>query len=289
MAWMAPRTWTDTEIVTAAIMNQDIRDNQLILKVPIDDNGRIRAFDSAYFASLSGANLTNVAFPGQGNIFTDGKTSFEGTSLFKIPVGTDKYDGTSGDKTPGSVWVEGDYLHHVDDNQDEWRYIGDLDSSPGAQAGFLMLSGTNIYYTDEDGDLRKIVSTSTPHNDGSAFASVWVETYMHWIQETNAQEYEGHADISHTDNTNHNDHSDHVDSGPPHADHSDHSDFTNPHQDTHTDHFDSFFEDEHTDHTDHGDTTTHDDVAHTDFDDHNDHSDHNDVAADSRPEFIGAS
>ena len=29
MAWTAPRTWTDTELVTASIMNTHIRDNQL--------------------------------------------------------------------------------------------------------------------------------------------------------------------------------------------------------------------------------------------------------------------
>ena len=29
MAWTAPRTWTDTELVTAAIMNTHVRDNQL--------------------------------------------------------------------------------------------------------------------------------------------------------------------------------------------------------------------------------------------------------------------
>jgi len=289
MAWVAPRTWTEPEVVTAAMMNQDIRDNQLILKVPIDDDGLIRAFNSSYFASLAGANLTAVAFPGAGNVFTAGKNAFEGTSLLKLPVGADKYDGSSGDKTPGSVWVEGDYLHHVDDNQDEWRYLGTLFATPGAQPGFLMLSSNRVYYIDADGDQRRIDSTVTPHNDAAALNSVWIETYLHWIQQSGSAEIQGHSDISHTDNSSHNDHNDHDDSGPPHSDHSDHGDNTNPHQDTHTDHFDSFFVDEHTDHTDHTDTTTHGDVAHTDFDDHNDHTDHNDVAADSRPEFIGAS
>lgn len=31
MAWTAPRTWTDTELVTAAIMNPHVRDNLLAL------------------------------------------------------------------------------------------------------------------------------------------------------------------------------------------------------------------------------------------------------------------
>jgi len=36
MAWTAPRTWAVSEVVTAAIMNTYIRDNQLYLKTDID-------------------------------------------------------------------------------------------------------------------------------------------------------------------------------------------------------------------------------------------------------------
>jgi len=36
MAWTAPRTWAVSEVVTAAIMNTYIRDNQLYLKTEID-------------------------------------------------------------------------------------------------------------------------------------------------------------------------------------------------------------------------------------------------------------
>ena len=44
MAWTAPRTWTDGELVTAAIMNPHIRDNQLaegphlIVRKPSDES-----------------------------------------------------------------------------------------------------------------------------------------------------------------------------------------------------------------------------------------------------------
>ena len=36
MAWVAPRTWVVGELVTAAFMNQDVRDNQTYLKTETD-------------------------------------------------------------------------------------------------------------------------------------------------------------------------------------------------------------------------------------------------------------
>ncbi len=290
MAWVAPRTWTDGEVVTAAIFNQDLRDNQSILKVPITDIGRVIAFDSAYFADLDGTSITGLVDPSIGNLFTAGTHDFSAV-LLKVPVGTDKYGGTSGDKDTGSIWVEGDYLHHVDDSQDEWRYLGNLISAAGAQPGFVFIAGNGLRYTDADGDIRECVSSLSIHNDSAATPSLWSETYLHWIREAEDLEYQGHSDIIHTDASPHTDQTDHNDSGPPHSDHDDHDDTTNPHGDfndyvDHTDgaHVDFPFHSDFTDHTDHQD---HDDVSHSDHNDHNDFSDHSDVPADQRPEFIG--
>lgn len=41
MAWTAPRTWSPGETVTASLMNTHLRDNLLVLKTNIDDDGNI--------------------------------------------------------------------------------------------------------------------------------------------------------------------------------------------------------------------------------------------------------
>jgi hypothetical protein len=41
MAWLTPRTWTPGETVTAAMMNQHVRDNLNVLKTSIGDDGAI--------------------------------------------------------------------------------------------------------------------------------------------------------------------------------------------------------------------------------------------------------
>jgi len=53
MAWTASRTWATSELVTAAIMNAHIRDNQLFLRGGLVDGGTIQII---YYDSLSGKN-----------------------------------------------------------------------------------------------------------------------------------------------------------------------------------------------------------------------------------------
>lgn len=92
MAWTSPRTWVAGELVTEAHLNAQIRDNQLILKTPLDSNGKITAISSTYFASLDGSNITNVAKSGSANDWTAGKQNFNaGTAKVVLPVGADKW------------------------------------------------------------------------------------------------------------------------------------------------------------------------------------------------------
>lgn len=295
MVWTAPRTWTDGEVVTAAMVNAHLRDNLNVLKTTRDSAGRISALSAATLADLSGANLTGVAKPGSGNSFTAGTTTVGGTARFILPVGTDKWTGTKGVDARGA-WVEGDYLHHIAlDHTTEWRYLGSVVATPaGARPGSAWVEGDELHYIDASGVERRCVfaGAATVHTDAGAIAgSAWVETYAHWIRETGGQEIQGHADITHADHSDHSDHSDHGDTGP-HTDHEDHSDVTtSPHVD-HTDHSDhtdgpghgDFTHADHTDHSDHedhGDSGVHDD--HTD---HNDGTPHDDIAADSRPVVV---
>jgi hypothetical protein len=92
MAWTTPRTWVSGELVKEGDLNQHIRDNQTILKVSIDDTGKIRALSSTYLADLSGVNLTGIAKLASANAFT-GTTNFGAGASGRliVPVGADKW------------------------------------------------------------------------------------------------------------------------------------------------------------------------------------------------------
>jgi len=47
MAWGAPRTWVVGELVTAAMMNQDVRDNSIYLKAEVDKLYTVSRDDTA--------------------------------------------------------------------------------------------------------------------------------------------------------------------------------------------------------------------------------------------------
>jgi hypothetical protein len=317
MAWTAPRTWTASEVVTAAMMNAHVRDNELVLKTGRGADGRVADISSATFASLSGANLTGVAMLGTANSYTAGRHRWTGSARFRLPVGADKYDDLGGGLRRGE-WVEGDYLHHIASNQTtEYRYLGEVVSTPaGALSGSLWVEGDYLHYVSATGVERRCQSlgAASPHADAAAMGgSAWVETYTHWIAEGGTNEKPGHADVAHADGTSHSDthsdvaHSDshndvgHSDShGDAHSDTSDHGDF---HQDNHADtcldppeciqHTDSHG-DSHSDHADHADThgDSHTDNAHQDghgdshSDSHSDHGDHGDAAHADQPTVV---
>lgn len=105
MAWTTPRTWVFAELVTESHLNTHVRDNLNILKTSIDDNGKIRAISSTYFASLDGSALTGLTESqiADGSILArvaaaetitgawtfQAKTVFSGSGRLVVPVGTD--------------------------------------------------------------------------------------------------------------------------------------------------------------------------------------------------------
>jgi len=62
MAWTAPRTWTTGELVTAAFMNNHVRDNLLFLvsRTSADLNADVNGFTNTSYADLDA--LTTAAF-----------------------------------------------------------------------------------------------------------------------------------------------------------------------------------------------------------------------------------
>ena len=93
MAWTTPKTWTAGELVTESTLNTHVRDNQNVLKTPLDANGKITALSSSYVADLSGANLTGVVKTTAANTFTAGVQDFNGgaTTRVILPVGADRW------------------------------------------------------------------------------------------------------------------------------------------------------------------------------------------------------
>src|SRR6266446_3803726 len=236
MAWSNPRTWLASEVVSAAEMNQEIRDNMTVLKTPIADTGKVSGLNSSTLANLSGTNLTGVAKVASGNDFTGGKHSFNAGSAARLvaPVGAAKYDGSPGNKTSGSVWVDTDnYLHWVDAQSPgrEWRYIGAAGHSDAAAvAGSLWVEASDVRYVDPSNVVR-VVSGTAVHSDGAAIGgSLWADTaYLGWVVETGTTAYLGHLDV-HGDTAHSDSHSDVA------------------HTDTHTDtHADAGHSDSHTD------------------------------------------
>lgn len=93
MTWTTPRTWLAGELVKEGDLNAQVRDNLNVLKTSIDNNGKITAISSTYFASLDGTNLTGLAKLASDNSFTAGVHSFNGGAATRVilPVGADKW------------------------------------------------------------------------------------------------------------------------------------------------------------------------------------------------------
>jgi len=93
MAWTTPRTWVTQELVTVANLNEQIRDNMLLLKTSIDASGKLTALSATYVADLSGSNLTGIARTAAASTYTAGKQNFNGGATVRVvlPVGADKW------------------------------------------------------------------------------------------------------------------------------------------------------------------------------------------------------
>jgi hypothetical protein len=79
--------------VAASHLNEQVRDNQTVLKTALTDAGKIVAISSTYFESLDGSELTGVAKLGASNDFSAGTHNYgsgAGARLV-VPVGSSKW------------------------------------------------------------------------------------------------------------------------------------------------------------------------------------------------------
>jgi len=93
MAWTTPRTWNVGELVTDARLNEQLRDNLILLKTGLTDDGKIIAINATFFDNLSGADLTGVAKTAANTDYTGGIQNFNGGAGTRLvlPVGADKW------------------------------------------------------------------------------------------------------------------------------------------------------------------------------------------------------
>ncbi len=93
MAWSPPRTWNIGDLVTDARLNEQVRDNMLVLKTGLTDAGKIIALSAVYFDNLSGADLTGVAKTAANTDYTAGVQNFNGGvgARLVLPTGADKW------------------------------------------------------------------------------------------------------------------------------------------------------------------------------------------------------
>lgn len=78
--------------------------------------------------------------------YEGGERAFEGTDT-----------GSNG--TAGHLWVEGTYLHYIDENGDERRQEGIKEGATGRATGQMWIESTKLRYIDASGDERYIEGT----------------------------------------------------------------------------------------------------------------------------------
>jgi hypothetical protein len=288
--WTAPRTWVAHETPTEAMLNAHWRDNMEFLKLVRGATGKFLDLTTATFDSVNANALSDVVSLA-GNNVPAGVNDYS-AGMFKLPVGADKYDGAPGNKTAGSVWVEGTALHYVTTGKIEHAFLGIYVSSPGiAYAGFMRIMNAQLRYIDAVGDVRYCGGSLVDTPPTAISGRVGILDYLQWIAGNSQNRYRSfvnaHGDSTHTDDTvphsdtpaysDHTDGTSHTDTGGVHTDYPTHTDYgsypshgdTTVHTDSSTPHTDT------NPHTDSGADTDHVDVpgSHNDLAPYSDYQD----------------
>lgn len=85
MGWTSARTWVSGELITASIMNTYIRDNQNVLKTPINDSGQIEFTDVGTALTIASGVITVT----QNYHMVDTQSDGASDDLDTITAGTD--------------------------------------------------------------------------------------------------------------------------------------------------------------------------------------------------------
>lgn len=82
---------------------------------------------------------------------------------------------------PGSIWVEGSELHHIDEDGNEWKLTGEDQGSITGQKGSIWIENDKFYYVDEDNHKRECPKDNLSSTSGIS-GSAWIEgNYIHFL------------------------------------------------------------------------------------------------------------
>ena len=108
-------------------------------------------------------------------------------------------------KREGSVWIEGNYFHFVDDDNVEWRFLGDYVANPsGAREGSIWVELQHTHYITASGTERRMPGLYISSGSGQRKGSVWFEDTPHTDYtvghyDTPGQTFQDHVDSGHGD------------------------------------------------------------------------------------------
>ena len=101
MAWSAPRTWVADEIVTAALLNTELRDNLLVLSTHAHTGAA--GMGASTLSAVSMTSLATATFADQsGNPSTNGRLQRNGANLLYYD-GSSAIDLTASDQSAGTA------------------------------------------------------------------------------------------------------------------------------------------------------------------------------------------
>ena len=114
MSWTTPKTWVDNELVTAALMNTQLRDNLNVLAEAVPPTGTLVSFAGSSVPTgwlrCDGAAVSRTVYAGLysaiGTTFGtgDGSTTFNVPDLRgRFPLGMDNMGGTSANRVTATA------------------------------------------------------------------------------------------------------------------------------------------------------------------------------------------
>lgn len=150
MAWSAPRTWVADEIVTAALLNTELRDNLLVLSTHAHTGAA--GMGASTLSAVSMTTLATATFADQsGNPSTNGRLQRNGANLLYYD-GSSAIDLTASDQVAGTASLRtlgtgstqaaaGNHTHAITAQSDNFA-AGEVNSDDDDEHDIVTLSAS---------------------------------------------------------------------------------------------------------------------------------------------------
>ena len=106
MAWTTPRTWVTNELVTAALMNEQIKDNENYLKARMPITHEVKATGTVSTTSTNYINLTNASITFTPVVTGKAQCIFTTTVRNDVTGGPIAYFELIDNNTNGTIGIE---------------------------------------------------------------------------------------------------------------------------------------------------------------------------------------